>query len=87
MLYTLIAALIAESVAFIFLLDRLNTSHSRQVSDLCQRLQAPETAVAQYVIGEGVPVAHLPFDDDGAWMDHVNTLTEHGYAIGTGDLG
>lgn len=82
MTYALIAALILESVGFIILVDRLVSRGDRQVADLCQRIQAPDTAVAQHVVDtQAFEPSHLPFDDDGAWMDYV------GKQIGTDDLG
>ena len=54
------AALILQAVCFVWLVDRVTRRHDTQVSDLCQRLQAPEVAVAQhahYEDGEEQPMA------------------------------
>lgn len=53
--------------------DRFLARHALQVADLCQRLQAPETAVAEHVAAREYEVQHLPFDDDVAWAEHVET--------------
>lgn len=49
--------------------------HSRIVANLCQRIQAPETAVAQHALGsmEFQP-AHLPYEDDEAWQAHASGI-------------
>lgn len=84
MVYVLIGTLAVQSLAWILLQDRQTTKHAAQVADLCQRLQAPDTAVAQHVLGtDTYEPQHLPFDDDGAWMAYVGDQP----LIGMDDLG
>lgn len=67
---------LATALIFCVVMDRQNARHARQVADLCQRLQAPETAVAQHVVGQTTyEPQHLPFDDDGAYMKYVEDMT------------
>lgn len=53
-------------------LDRQAARHSRQIAELCQRVQAPDTAVATHAIGE-LPTqpVHLPFEDDEAYLSYA----------------
>ena len=51
--------------------------HDRQVADLCQRLQAPEVAVAQHVHDHTQAPAglgYVPVDDDDAMRENVLEL-------------
>lgn len=79
MIYALLTAFIVESVAFIVFLDRLTSRHAREVSHLCQRLQDPVAAVAQHVTQEAPAQygdAHLPFDDDAAWLKYTTISSD-----------
>ena len=60
MTYALLATIIFQAVAWLVYLDRSSREHARLVADLCQRLQAPEVAVAQHAHfedGEEFPMA------------------------------
>lgn len=76
MIFLVAALLVIVTAGFLVLHDRQNSRHAKQVSDLCQRLQAPATAVAQYVIAdEHNAPSHLPYDDDGAFMKHLESIS------------
>lgn len=77
----IILAVVAVLVTggLIFHLESQARRHTKIVADLCQRLQAPDTAVAQHVVAhQEQPVSHLPFDDDGAWTTYLEELTHGG---------
>lgn len=57
----------------LLILDRQLARHAGQVADLCQRLQAPETAVAAHLAASvSTGDAYLPFDDDAAYVAYQN---------------
>lgn len=59
-------------------LERKDRRHGQTVQFLLQRIQDPQAAVVQHAIQtvtpDSQPVAHLPFDDDEAWMKYVESL-------------
>lgn len=62
------AALGLVALALVAALVALQRQHARQVEGLLQRIQAPDTAVAQHLVGD-IPAEpqHLPFGDDEAF--------------------
>lgn len=58
-----------------FTLDRQNARHALQVADLCQRVQAPDTAVATHAVTQfSQQPAHLPWGDDEAYLKYANEV-------------
>lgn len=66
--------LLASTAGFLHHIDRKDARHVAQVADLCQRLQAPDTAVAQHVIGEVQTPSHIPFDDDEGFLKYAEEM-------------
>jgi hypothetical protein len=62
---------VVVALSFMFYLDRLGRRHDRVLAELCQRIQAPDTAVATHVVQQVQAPAHLPFDDDEAFMSYM----------------
>lgn len=67
--------LIVETVGSIIAMDRLTSRHNRQVAELCQRIQAPDTAVAMHAVHHmpDQPM-HLPWGDDQAFIKYEQEL-------------
>lgn len=58
-------------------LERKDARHAAAVQYLLQRIQDPVAAVAQHAVEtQPQPIAHLPFDDDEAYLTYVETLEQ-----------
>lgn len=62
------------------------TTMTELVDRLCQRLQAPEVAVAEHANAAftGTPPQHVPMDDDEAWFESKEELAERLGAMSVG---
>lgn len=81
MIAALIAAVLSAPLSVgvvVAYLTRRDAADRQERADLAQRFQAPETAVAQHFMQTRPPaeVAHLPFDDDGAWAAYQQGTNE-----------
>jgi hypothetical protein len=72
----LTVALVLTVGGFLFTMDRKDRRHAAQLSELYQRIQAPEIAAVQHWHGQAPQEqpAHLPFDDDAAWIEYQNGM-------------
>lgn len=72
----MILAIVIAVAAFVTLAYQ-NHHHAKLVRELCQRLQAPQTATAQYAVMQmpATSTTHLPYDDDDAFQKYVETLS------------
>lgn len=77
-LFALAASNIVLAGFFLTLLDQSARRHAAQVAELCQRIQAPDTAVATHVVQQVQAPSHLPFDDDQAFMDYMSGVKTNG---------
>jgi hypothetical protein len=69
-------ALTVVTVAAVVALVVKDILHARAIADLCQRVQAPETAIATHALQHTAQTpTHLPFDDDSAWIAYQNEMT------------
>jgi hypothetical protein len=74
--FLLAGALLVTIVGFLILIDRKDRRHVAQVTELCQRIQAPELATVAHWTAPRDEPAHLPFGDDAAWIAYQNGLSE-----------
>lgn len=79
LLLALLSGPVSVAVALRYLTRYVAARDVRDAAEraqMAQRIQAPETAVAQHVVQhQDPPVSHLPFDDDGAWRSYQESLS------------